>query len=97
VILSFQNSLPNFMLSNFKRSSLSSVLVIFFLLLAIGGCASKGQEVDPTANWSVEKLFQDGTTEMNDGNYKDAGDRFISIEARFPFGPFAQQDRKSVV
>ena len=79
------------MVSNRKRSSFSSVLVMFLLLLTISGCASKGEEIDPTANWSVEKLFQDGTSEMNDGNYKDAGDRFISIEARFPFGPFAQQ------
>lgn len=79
------------MASNRKRSSFSSVLVMFLLLLTISGCASKGEEIDPTANWSVEKLFQDGTSEMNDGNYKDAGDRFISIEARFPFGPFAQQ------
>lgn len=91
MILSCLNSLPKFMVSNRKRSSFTTVLVMFLFLLALGGCASKGDDIDPTANWSVEKLFQDGTTEMNDGNYKDAGDRFISIEARFPFGPFAQQ------
>lgn len=79
------------MVSSRKRSSFLTVLIVFLFLLALGGCASKGDDIDPTANWSVEKLFQDGTTEMNDGNYKDASDRFIAIEARFPFGPFAQQ------
>lgn len=91
MILSFINSLPNRMVSSRKRSSFLTVLIVFLFLLALGGCASKGDDIDPTANWSVEKLFQDGTTEMNDGNYKDASDRFIAIEARFPFGPFAQQ------
>jgi outer membrane protein assembly factor BamD len=57
----------------------------------LSGCASKGQDIDPTANWSVEKLYQDGSAEMNDGNYKDAADRFTAVEARFPFGPYAQQ------
>ena len=91
MIFSYLNSLTKSMFSIRLRSSLFSVIVFSFLLLVISGCASKNQDIDPTANWSVEKLFQDGSSEMADGNYKDAADRFISVEARFPFGPFAQQ------
>ncbi|MDP4589577.1 MAG: outer membrane protein assembly factor BamD [Burkholderiaceae bacterium] len=78
-------------LSNRFRSSFTTVIFFSICLLILSGCASKGQDIDPTANWSVEKLYQDGSAEMNDGNYKDAADRFIAVEARFPFGPYAQQ------
>ena len=91
MIFSFLNSLTKSMVSSRLRSSFSTVLVVSIFLLALSGCASKGDDIDPTANWSVEKLFQDGTSEMNDGNYKDSANRFMSVEARFPFGPFAQQ------
>jgi outer membrane protein assembly factor BamD len=91
VIFSFLNNLPKSMVSTRLVSSFLTILVTSIFLLTLSGCASKGEDIDPTANWSVEKLFQDGTIEMNDGNYKLAGDRFISVEARFPFGPFAQQ------
>jgi outer membrane protein assembly factor BamD len=74
-----------------SRSSFSIVFIFLLLLLTLSGCASKGQDIDPTANWSVEKLYQDGNTEMNDGNYQVASERFTAVEARFPFGPFAQQ------
>jgi outer membrane protein assembly factor BamD len=76
---------------NRSRSSFTTVIFFSICLLILSGCASKGQDIDPTANWSVEKLYQDGSAEMNDGNYKDAADRFIAVEARFPFGPYAQQ------
>lgn len=78
-------------ISNRSQSSFTTVIFFLICLLVLSGCASKGQDIDPTANWSVEKLYQDGSAEMNDGNYKDAADRFIAVEARFPFGPYAQQ------
>jgi outer membrane protein assembly factor BamD len=78
-------------ISNRSKSSFTTVIFFSICLLFLSGCASKGQDIDPTANWSVEKLYQDGSAEMNDGNYKDAADRFTAVEARFPFGPYAQQ------
>ena len=74
-----------------RLSRTLAALCIALAVLALSGCAYKGEEIDETANWSVEKLFQDGSTEMNSGNWKTAGDRFIAVEARFPFGPYAQQ------
>ena len=78
-------------ISNRSKSSFATVIFFSICLLVLSGCASKGQDIDPTANWSVEKLYQDGSAEMNDGNYKDSADRFTAVEARFPFGPYAQQ------
>ena len=66
-------------------------LLILCCALTLAGCANKGQEFDPTANWTPERLFEDGKAEMNSGNWKLAKERFGAIEARFPFGAYAQQ------
>jgi len=69
----------------------SRFLLMFAALALIAGCASKAPEYDPTANWNAEKLFQDGKSEMNAANWRVAKERFAAVEARFPFGVYAQQ------
>jgi len=78
---------------SYPRSSAAALLRLFVLVcaLALAGCSSKGTEYDPTANWAAEKLLADGKTEMSSGNWKLAKERFSAIEARYPFGIFAQQ------
>lgn len=67
-------------------------VLMLVITLALSGCSSFGEdEYDETAGWSVERLYQDGKEEMNSGNWSLAGERFTAIEARYPFGPFAQQ------
>jgi len=66
-------------------------LLLVVCALALSGCANKGQEYDPTANWPAERLLKDGKEEMGSGNWKIAKERFSAIEARFPFGAYAQQ------
>lgn len=69
-----------------------TMLVAMVLALFLAGCSSwGGEEYDPTAGWTVERLYQDGREEMNSGNWTTAAERFTAVEARFPFGPFAQQ------
>jgi outer membrane protein assembly factor BamD len=80
--------------SNFKYPISLGLLLRLLILccaLTLAGCANKGQEFDPTANWTPERLFEDGKAEMNSGNWKLAKERFGAIEARFPFGAYAQQ------
>ena len=66
-------------------------LFVLLCAIALTGCSSKGTEYDPTANWSAEKLLTDGKAEMSEGNWKLAKERFSAIEARYPFGTYAQQ------
>lgn len=73
-----------------KTAWLSALLLVF--ALGLSGCSSFGEdEYDETAGWSVERLYQDGKEEMNSGNWSTAAQRFTAVEARYPFGPFAQQ------
>ncbi|UOD51648.1 outer membrane protein assembly factor BamD [Orrella daihaiensis] len=67
-------------------------MLLLIMFLALSGCSSFGEdEYDETAGWSVERLYQDGKEEMNAGNWTVAAERFTAVEARYPFGPFAQQ------
>ena len=67
-------------------------MALLVMLVALSGCSSFGDdEYDETAGWSVERLYQDGKEEMNSGNWAIAAQRFTAVEARYPFGPFAQQ------
>ena len=67
------------------------LLIAMAALLLIAGCGTKPPEYDPTANWTAERLFQDGKTEMNAANWRVAKERFAAVEARFPFGVYSQQ------
>ncbi len=67
-------------------------MLLLVMALALSGCSSFGEdEYDETAGWSVERLYQDGKEEMNASNWSTAAERFTAVEARYPFGPFAQQ------
>lgn len=73
-----------------KQAWLGMFLLV--LILALSGCSSVSEEeYDETAGWSVERLYQDGKEEMNASNWSTAAERFTAVEARYPFGPFAQQ------
>jgi outer membrane protein assembly factor BamD len=75
----------------FPRTNWLAVIMLA-LVFALSGCSSFGEdEVDETAAWSAERLYQDGKAEMNSNNWNAAAERFTAVEARYPFGPFAQQ------
>src|SRR5690606_16160469 len=61
------------------------------VVLAVAGCGSFKGDVDPTAGWSAERLYESARTEISDGNWNDARARLEAVEARYPFGGYAQQ------
>lgn len=63
-------------------------VAVFALLLA---ACSAGDKYDPTAGWSAEKLYGEAKDALNDGKYDQAIKYFESLEARYPYGRYAQQ------
>lgn len=61
------------------------------IVLAVSGCGSFKGETDPTAGWSAERLYEDARTQISDGTWNDARTRLEAVEARYPFGGYAQQ------
>jgi len=84
---------PSFVLPSVShRLRLACLALLMAFALIATGCSSFGSdETDETANWPVERLFNAGKADMNAGAWQDASDRFMAVEARFPFGPYAQQ------
>jgi outer membrane protein assembly factor BamD len=57
----------------------------------LAGCGFFGDKLDPQKNWSVEQFYQKAREEMDAGNYQAAVKLYEALEAKFPFGRFAQQ------
>ncbi len=55
------------------------------------GCGTMQPEKDPTAGWSAERLYRDARESMAAGSWKTARSSLEAIEARYPFGSYAQQ------
>lgn len=63
------------------------------LLVAIllTGCSLLPEQIDETKGWSAQRLYSEAKSAMNDGNYKTALEYLDKIQARYPFGRYAQQ------
>ena len=62
----------------------------------IGGCGLLPAEIDETAGWTPNKLYTEAKDAMNEGAYDKAIKYFEKLEARFPYGRFAQQAQLEV-
>ena len=73
------------------RAWLARCLVLM-TLACVGACASlRGGEVDETVSWPAEKLYAQAKDELNSGNWAAAIKSLEKLEARYPFGRWAQQ------
>ena len=65
------------------------------LVLLLSGCSWFGNKED-LANLSASKLFSDAMENMDDKNYEEAIKKFETLEARYPYGRFAEQAQLEV-
>jgi len=63
------------------------ILIIFSLAL----CACAGNEVDETAGYSAKELYDEAQDALNSAEFETAVKHLESLEARFPFDPYAKQ------
>lgn len=60
-------------------------------LLGLTACGWLPEKYDETKDWSAGKLYSEAKSELNDGNYEKAIKYFEQLEARYPYGRYAQQ------
>ncbi len=65
-------------------------LVYLIVAASLLACGPK-EEIDPTANWSVERFYAEARKELAKGNYLTAIEYYETLESRFPFGKYATQ------
>ncbi|MEZ5542460.1 MAG: outer membrane protein assembly factor BamD [Pseudomonadota bacterium] len=66
-------------------------LFLAALLLVTGGCSLLPEQIDKTKDWSANQLYTAAKEELGQKNYEQAIKYFESLEARYPFGQYAQQ------
>lgn len=66
-----------------------SVALVLGALVA--GCGLFPNADDETKGWSAEKLYSEAKDNLNSGNYEQAVKLYEKLEARYPYGRYAQQ------
>ncbi len=73
-----------------SRLHFGLLAALFALAALLSGCSGFGVP-DDTVGWSAEKLYGQAKDEMRSGNWNKASKLFEKLEARFPYGLYAQQ------
>lgn len=67
------------------------LLLALFVALAAAGCSTFGNTPDETVGWSAGKLYNEAKEAQSDGTWDKAAKYLEKLEARYPYGRFAQQ------
>lgn len=73
------------------RSSVLSLLTAVVACALIGACSSKGDLQDETSGWSAQRLYGEARDAMSNKDWAKAVQYFEKLEARYPYGRYAQQ------
>lgn len=68
---------------------LRSLTLILLLLLA--ACDLMPKRLEDTSKWGAQEFYEKGKEQLTNGDYEGAIQTFESLEARFPYGRYAQQ------
>jgi outer membrane protein assembly factor BamD len=72
-----------------NRMRLATILLLLASLL--GGCSLLPDKIDETKDWSAQKLYTEAKAALAEGNWERSIDLYEKLEARYPFGRYAQQ------
>jgi len=64
-------------------------------VVLLGGCS--GNKDDETRDWSADRIYNTARTELGKKKYKKAIEYYQKLEARFPYGPVAQQGKLDII
>lgn len=57
----------------------------------LAACGLLADKTDETKGWSAQKLYAEARSELDTGGYEKAINYYQKLEARYPYGRFAQQ------
>jgi outer membrane protein assembly factor BamD len=72
-----------------KRSL--AVIAVLLLGWTLGACSMFKDDYDETKGWSAAKLYSEAKSNLINRNYAEAIKLYTKLEARYPYGRFAQQ------
>jgi len=68
-----------------------TALAALLLAAALGGCGLFKGEDDYEKNWTAEQWYKAAKENLDNGNYEASIKDYERLEAKFPFGRYAQQ------
>lgn len=66
------------------------------LLAGCGGGNTGNKEYDETRGWSAQRIYDEAKDEMNGSGYERAIKLYEVLEAKYPFGRYAQQAQMDI-
>lgn len=67
-------------------------IAITAITLSTASCSwLQSLDKDPTLDWSADKLYTEARTALDESSWTQAKDYYTKLEARYPFGRYAQQ------
>lgn len=66
-------------------------IIAIIMVLTVTGCGLLPAEIDETTSWPAGKLYREAKEMMASGDYEKAILYLEKLEARYPFGVYAQQ------
>ncbi|MEW5769910.1 MAG: outer membrane protein assembly factor BamD [Pseudomonadota bacterium] len=67
------------------------ILALLVLLGLLTGCSLLPEQIDETKDWSASKLYYTAKDNLAEGEYQKAVALYEKLEARYPYGAYAQQ------
>ena len=71
-------------------------LATLLLAASLTACSLLPEQIDETQGWSASKLYSQAKDDVAEGNFTRAIQYFEKLEARYPYGPYAQQAQLEV-
>ncbi len=71
-------------------------ILVVTLLVTLAGCGSLNSADDETLGWSAQKLYSEAKDAMSNKDYVKAIRYLEKLEARYPYGRYAQQAQLEV-
>src|SRR5258706_16159039 len=73
-----------------------TALAALAMALAVAGCGLFKDKEDAQKNWTAEQFYKAAKEELDNGSYDAAIKLYEKLEAKFPFGRYAQQSQLEV-
>lgn len=70
---------------------LNKLIILLLITGLLTACSYLPTAEDPTKDWSASQLYSEAKAALNGQDYQQAIDYFEKLEARYPFGQYAQQ------
>lgn len=78
-------------LLNCRTALIRTGLIAVAITISLSGCGLLPEAKDETAGWSAQKLYAAAKDNLNDGDFEKAIKLYETLEARYPYGRYAQQ------